>query len=494
MTSVVELLQTIENLQAHASAVSEESYRLIMEGNSLDGDIRSEFSAILALFEQLGIPVPMIWAIDANEVIEADDLSDSAYDGESWRMVLGKTPIAELMQARENETTLVFFSKEGFHQWLCHWDPCSYPVGNSPDFAIPTTIRVHGLSRSVGGPLLWVLPPDAQPTAIDEVGFPDSEKVHTLIHTSATKALRVCPKGYALTWGDLDSPEFAPLLRLSAIVMSACLVQELRCIEGSYEVILKGTKRLSLPLFDSVQIVSPATLDLLTKTVLWVYEEKAETRLGLVMDRLSIDIESGQSLLSGMERYLDAAFSQARDSYAFVILERKDAYHKEVRELMKDMKSQADLYAAKVRDLVNALSRDTLGMLVFIVFSFIAKFDKQNFSSLLESPELALLVKALSGYLVLSFVFQLFAHWRDVHLADKESETWLDVLQHYSSQADKKKRFIDPIKKRRRTFYVALIITAIAYGLLAWATWHLPSLIAIGLTTGTSAAGAVATP
>jgi hypothetical protein len=56
-----------------------------------------------------------------------------------------------------------------------------------------------------------------------------------------------------------------------------------------------------------------------------------------------------------------------------------------MRELMKDMKAQADLFAAKVRDLVASLTRDILGVLVFIGFSFIGKFDQKNLASLLIS-------------------------------------------------------------------------------------------------------------
>lgn len=489
MAAVVELLQTVADLQAQASETTEESFRLIIEGPSLDETVSAVLLKIVDLMQGLNIEPPVIRAGSSRDRIDIDDLTSNFYQNESWNVVFGKSPIAALMRAREDENTLIFASKEGFHRWLNQLDPCMYPGDHFPNFAKPTTIRVHGITRTVGGPLLWVMPPDALVPSVEKADLPDSQKVHALIHTNAVKALQVCPEGYALTWGDIDAPEFAPLVRLSAIVMSACLVQELRCSDGVYEATLKGTKRLSLPLFDFDDEVGRATLELLTKAVAWVYEEKPETRLGLVMDRLSIDIESGKSLLDGMKCHLEAALSQARDSYAFVILERKDAYHKEVRELMKDMKSQADLYAVKVRDLVNALSRDTLGMLVFIVFSFIAKFDKQNFQSLLESAELALLVKALSGYLVLSFVFQAAAHWRDVHLAGKESETWLDILQHYSSQTDKENRFLDPIRKRRRTFYWALFITAIAYALLAGVTWHLPGIISDGLSLEPSSVG-----
>lgn len=67
--------------------------------------------------------------------------------------------------------------------------------------------------------------------------------------------------------------------------------------------------------------------------------------------------------------------------------------YNEMRELMKDMKAQADLFAAKVRDLVASLTRDILGILVFIGFSFIGKFDLKDLESLLLSNALSLVVK-----------------------------------------------------------------------------------------------------
>lgn len=477
MTAVAGLLQAIEALRLHASKAVEESFRLIMEGDSLNESIRAKLSNTLALAEQLEISPPTIWAADTNDRIDVEDLLVDDFDNSPWRLVLGKTPIAEFLQARDEETTLVFFSVDGFQQWLNEWDPFLYPSGNNPDLANPTTIRVHGLSHSVGGPLLWVMPPEGLPSSIDDVVLPDSADVHRLIHTNATKALRVCPKAYALTWGNLDSPEVAPLVTLSASVFAACLVQELRCVDGSYEATLQGTKRLSLSLFNTGQKAGSKTLQQLIEAVAWVYDERPETRLGLLMDRLSIDIERGQSLLSGTEHHLAAALNQARDSYAFVILDRKDAYHKEIRELMKDMKSQADLYAQKVRDLVSSIARDALGILIFITFSFVARFDKENFAELLGSAGLSVISKVLACYLVLSLIIQSAAHFRDVVLSDQESKKWLDVLQHYSSSDDKENRFLEPIRKRRNTFYIALAIAALIYVMLTIATWNLPSLI-----------------
>ncbi len=366
---------------------------------------------------------------------------------------------------------------EGFHQWLGRIDPFQYPNANDPDLSRPTTIRVNGLTAAFGGPLLWVLPPTDEAPKIPVNRLPEQSDVHGLIHTNAVKALRVCPSAYALSWGELGCPEAEPLVLLSACVLAACLVQELKSTANGYDATLRGTKRLSLPLYDEKQAVSAETLLRLTEAVCWVYEERPETRLRLVMDRLSIDIEHDQTLLSGVEKYLAAAMQQARDSYTFVILDRKDAYHKEVRELMKDMKSQADLYAAKVRDLVSALTRDILGVLVFIGFSFIGKFDQKNLQLLLESSELSLLVKFLAGYLMLSWALQFSSHQRDATLAYEESKTWLDVLQHYSSQTDKQTRFLIPINKRRWTLFVAMGVMTFIYACLILTTWNLPFVI-----------------
>lgn len=475
MTAVANLLDAISELRSHSLQFIDESFRLTVEGDSLSGDVKAILQQVDELARQLGIDVPTIMI--SGEAVDAAELSTTTFDDEPWRTVLGKSTLAQKMRARDNESTLFFFSVESFHQWLEHIDPFQYPSGSDPDLSCPTTVRVNGLTAAFGGPLLWVLPPASETPKTPINKLPDQSDVHGLIHTNAVKPLRVCPSAYALNWGNLDSSEAKPLVRLSACVLAACLVQELKNTGNGYDATLRGTKRLSLPLYDEMQAVSADTLSRLTEAVCWVYEERPETRLRLVMDRLSIDIEHGQTLLSGVEKYLEVALQQARDSYTFVILDRKDAYHKEVRELMKDMKSQADLYAAKVRDLVSALTRDILGVLVFIGFSFIGKFDQKNINMLLESSELALLVKFLAGYLVLSCILQFGSNLRDANLAYSESKTWLDVLQHYSSQADKQVRFLTPIDRRRITLFVAMGIMGFIYACLVIITWNLPFVI-----------------
>lgn len=390
MNAELDLLRAIADLVPYASKVIEESRRLTIEGDVLDRHISQIIDRVLVIANNLGISDSIV-LIAETQNIGLDDLSDATFDGDSWRLILGKTPLAERMCARDGEDTLLFFSVAGFNEWLGTIDPFTYPPKPEPDFSNPTTIRVYGLQHGFGGQLLWVLPIDATAPEVATATLPATSDVHGLIHVNAAdKSLRVCPRSYALTWGILDNDTAGPLMRMSALVLSVCLVQELKRVDGRYEATLRGAKRVSLPLAGPTQSVTPATLAKLIETVFWVYEERPETRLKLVMDRLSIESQAEDTLLFCMQEYLDAALQQARDSYAFVILERKDAYHKEMRELMKDMKAQADLYAAKVRDLVTSLTRDILGILVFIGFSFIGKFDQKNLQALLASEELSL--------------------------------------------------------------------------------------------------------
>lgn len=476
MTALADLLRVVNDLANLASKVIEESRRITLEGPAFDTSISFGITRVIDAANALGLDGPVI--LISESTVTPDDLADGPFDGEGWRLILAKTSLAEQLQARDNENTLMFFSVKGFHQWLGTIDPFAYPSGSEPDFCNPTTIRVYGLTQGIGGPSLWVLPIDADAPELPTTAIPSSAAVQGLIHVNTTdRSFRVCPNGFALTWGCQDQTAAAPLLRMSGLVVSACLVQELTRVNDNYEVTLRGTKRISLPLAGPKELVTPATLAMLIQTVSWVYEERAETRLRLVTDRLSIDSDPEDTFLSSLGANLEAALQQARDSYTFVILERKDAYFKEMRELMKDLKSQADLYAAKVRDLVGSLTRDVLGVLVFISFSFIGKFDHKNLMALLASDELSLLVKFLAGYLVLSGALQLLTNWRDAKLSYNESEKWLDFLQNYTSRKERKEGFLSLLQKRRTTLYFAMWISGFSYCFLGILTWNLPSLI-----------------
>jgi hypothetical protein len=481
MVEIGKLIPLIEGLCTSASEVTEESHRLVIRGEQLRPD---QAALLVDIGKELAVVVPdeqPVMRVGGESVALNELEGDDSYLNVGWQFILAKARVSSLLRARSDETTVLFFSENRLCRWLEGIDPLTVQDGYAPDFSNPTTIRVVGLAEPFGGPLLWVLPVDmAAPDASQESGLPDSAETHGLVHVVSTgTSLRIAPRGWALTWGGLDSRSAKAFARLGCIVLGACLVHEIkRGDDHSLMVTIRGGRTHKLALWNSNSTLKWCELmKQLVEAVIWLYAERAETRLRLMTERLALDLNDGECWLACLQRHLPAALRQARDSYGFVILERKDAYFKEMRELMKDMKSQADLYAVKVRDLVSSLVRDTLGVLVFIAFSFVGKFDHQRLYQLLDSGELALFLKVLTAYLVVSFIVQIAAHWRDDQLSRSESENWLNVLQNYTGSQDKMDHFLAPLARRRTTLHVAMIISGVFYGVLALLVLNLPLVV-----------------
>jgi hypothetical protein len=465
--------------------VKEEIFRLTLSGRNFDATIIDSIKDIWAAGSALGIAPPDVhFGGDSLGIDDVDDLT--TFTGSAWEFRIGKENLVSKLAARVDGATYFFFSVNGFVSWCATLDPFKRDTILEPDFNQLITIRVAGLRTSFGGPALWILPLEGEAEGIKNVKLPDSVAVHSQIHIQTDSSpLVVCPRGISLTWGAISCAAGTALMQKSAWVLAASLVQDLKRNRGLYEVTLRGTKRVDAALQLPTDLpVTPLFLELLTVVVAWVYEERSETRLKLIMDRLSIDMVPGQSLLDGMREALSDAFQQAKDSYTFVIMERKDAYHKELRELLKDMRTQADLYAAKVRDLINSLTRDIVAVMALIGFSFLGKFDSTTLKAGLSSREFGWLSAVLSGYLILSFALQSIAYLRDVNLSFNEGQSWLKILQNYTARSENDERFTAPIKRRRRTLYVAMGIIGVIYVALAISILYIPEIIgALSLRT-----------
>lgn len=474
--SIAKVLQLLSSLIQASTRVDEQSYSITIAGSSLDINLIAVIKNIINLSNELKLDNPNFFIGD--DIVDFQEGDNEAYLlAQPWRLIFAKTSLSNQLKAREKESTFLFVSLDCFYTWLDKLDPFVKNSDFDPDFSGPVTFRIQGLKNSFGGPSLWVLPVDGIAPEINESSIPESADVRGLIHINTDKAVNIFPRGFALTWGDIDSHEAKNLRYQSAKVLSVCLAQELKHIDGNIEITLKGTKRIALPLTNCTEIPSSIFLEQLVEAVKWVYAEKPETRLKLLMDRLSIDITPDQTFLMGMECFLSDAIHQAKDSYDFVILDRKDAYYKELREIMKDMKSQADLYASKTRDLVASLARDILGVIFAVGFTFFGKFDPSKLNELLVSTHLALFLKLLSGYLLVSFILQLSIHWTDVKLSELESKSWLSVLRNYTTKADNNDYFLKPIIKRKWSLRIALTIAGIIYTLSAGIVWNLQCII-----------------
>ncbi len=456
--------------------VNEELLRVSIEGDSLTNEIAAQVIKINEVLDRLEVGQASFF-VDGRQV-DSDVLPHTQQLlAKPWRCVIGKGQMAGKIEATPDAKKFLFLDQGRFVKWLESIDPFAGLNKAEQPFAGPTTIRIYGLSRGVWGPSLRVLgldevePPSAAPSAL-----PSESSVHANVNISSDRPMKLRPRDWEIIGGDFATSTAMATRRKSTSVMAACLAQQITRTDDEFKVTLKGSKKVELPLMpaeDQQQDLLPT----LNGALAWVYEERPETRLKLLIERLCVDLDGEVSLLAGLQLYLEDALQQARDSYAFVILDRKDAYHKEMREFMKDMKVQADQYAAKVRDLVSALTRDVLGILVLVGFSFIAKFDVTRLQEMNKSPEFALLTKTLAGYLVLSCALLLYVSYKDAKMGYSELSNWFKILQNYTSKSDFKDRVLAPLDGRKSYLWKMMGVIGAVYLFLVIAVWNLPALV-----------------
>jgi hypothetical protein len=397
-----------------------------------------------------------------------------------WVLHIGKS---SFKGSDENVHRIVFFTLDGFRNWAEGLKELRAVV---PALGQTLLINVEGISEPFGGDSLKVCGFEELTECGSEHTYhrlPGADDAHRLIHIVAEQTLHVNPKAFALSWGATDSAAAAPFRRLFAGHLAAALAQDIFLKDGQLFAILRGTKRVELPLLpEGNWDCQYAKLASLAEAVSWVYQERSETRHRLLSDRLSIDVSPSGSLAEELFDHIGEALKQARDRYGFVILDRKDAYYKELRDVLKDARSQADLFAAKVRALVSSLLRDTLAVLILIGFTLLPKLDAATVQSFVVSDLATVFFRVLAGYFVVSFFFQAISHCRDLALSSKEQRHWLKLMRDYMSAEEVDESFEKPLAPRRRTFYIALLLSMSCYAILAIGSWHFSELVTYLIT------------
>jgi hypothetical protein len=480
MSLLSPLLNEFENLSQLSSGVNEELNRITIEGNALLHDVVDRLIKVVEHVQKLGIISPSIMI--GNRNVDVDDLQGTQQLlGKPWRLIMGKSHLAEKLALGHGQRTFIFFNVDRFNKWIADVDPFAQLGRIDEAFCGQTTIRVGGLARGIWGPMLRILGLDeAEPLVSLTTKLPTESIVQANLNVASSHPFRLRPREWEIVGGDFQSLTGIAVLRKAVLVLAACLAQTISIDSSDIRVTLKGSKKVELYLAPAIGDEHEIFL-VLVDALGWIYEERTETRLKLLIERLCVELEAGGSLLSGLKFYLFDSLRQARDSYDYVIVDRKDAYHKEMREFMKDMKVQADQFASKVRDLIAALTRDVLGILVLVGFSFIAKFDALNLQKMTNSAEFLLLVKVLAGYLIVSCSLICYISYRDARMGYAELSNWFQILQNYTSSREFKSRVLSPLNARMKYLWIMMGAVGIIYISIAIMVWNLPSILKYAL-------------
>jgi len=246
---------------------------------------------------------------------------------------------------------------------------------------------------------------------------------------SAASAVIIDPSRFYVPYKpDVDSA-LKPIFYWYWMSLAACLVKE---FYDERKVVLTGIRRISLSLVDG-DIDDGSAIKALEMAVEWVYLERAETRLILLMDRISLDLVEGGPLLPSLFACVAPALEQAKYRYEFVIKDRKEAHAKELADLQKDVRAATDHYSRLTNDLVSGLLRDAISS-VFILS--IILFSRLVGTTSIQTDGIKFLFWGLACYLALSLTVRLVYSCQSLKMTKDDLVHWRDAVRNHMSREE----------------------------------------------------------
>lgn len=468
-----DLFKRLENIERQAESFDETVYSLDLQGQSYDGFLQ-DFGQLFSFLQTHGIEGSLSVKINNGEDVTPEELIELSLSNlQNWAIQLSKRFSIE---KSVNGYCVVFFCREGkFKDFLIQVSPLKkQSLFNS---YTPLAIIIRGFAGMVNGERLFIGSEKTEVSFAEQGKLPEHDKILEVTHFISNEDLMISPRNYLLTNGELNNSIAKEFFKKSIQTLAACLIHE---YYSDNKVILKGIKRTETTLnIDDLKDSEISTKFLfdLSEAVVWVYDEKTETRLKLLIDRITLDFNSSESFIKNLYNHLSKALKQAKEQYNFVILERKDQYLKEVRELLKDLKSQSDLYATKLRSILSNWLRDVLAAFASICLTVLSK--RGDFSLKDYNVNLDYILKFLALYYFVSVVIQAIVDWRDVVISRRELRYWKDVTRMYMPLDEFDRHFKAVLTSREKMsglFYVIIVLLYIGFGILCW---NYPWLIGI---------------
>ena len=410
-------------------------------------------------------------SIDGDNCYEWGELN-GALEDLPCLIVLQKAPFIEQKWSGEPETEqFVFFTTDGFLDWLAqHSSPFS---ANHPLYRQKKTlIRLYDLDTAHEGEFLSVVPLNytEQLNSAPSNDLPCDEDIRSLVHFVSKESLNVDPSRFRLPDSAMDIECLRPLFLSYEKLLASCLVEDFYSID---RVVVAGIKRLTLRLC-AEEAADLDKLTILEEAVRWVYAERSETRLLLLMDRISLDLPTEQALIPSIYSHLDQALEQASYRYEFVIKDRKEAHSKELSDLQKDIKTATDGYSKSANDLVTGLLRDALSSIFLLSVGLFSKFVGN--AELLDERFTGWLFKGLCAYLVVSIVVRTSIGWKGLTLSLQDLKYWKNVTRNHMSRDEFDNHIHERTQPYKKLYIVSASVVALIYAALVVFVLYMPTL------------------
>ena len=408
---------------------------------------------------------------DEVTVADLDDYEQSPNSFYQSTLLFNKQGYLENNFQRDARYWNFFLTADVCKDWLNGLNPVD---GRNPiNKYSPLVIYVHDLTEQMGSDTFQLCPLTAHTPLQGAVErLPPFGKLQESIHFIANFPVAYNPNAYAFKMGSYSTPLGESLLRLAEIALSVSIVDEFYSFD---KVILNGLKRLPLKVGEQLPATNYEHIDRLTGLVVWLYEDRVNTRKKLFNERLTLEIDETVNLLQALRIQAAAAWEQAKERYNFVILDRKDAYVKELKELLKDLRTQSELYSTKIRTLLSNFLRDVLATLVLVGFTIFTKFS-DNIA--LDKHQLLYYVfDGLGIYFIISIIFQAIVDITDLSVTAKELTYWKKAAKELISEKEFNTHYENSLSSRKISIWIIYPLIAVLYLAIAYMCFKYPSII-----------------
>jgi hypothetical protein len=190
----------------------------------------------------------------------------------------------------------------------------------------------------------------------DEMELPRKlvrDQTHNLTSNSVIPWLLVAPPAQ-------PSPIFARWRRLAANNLVFALPFEIRAIDGTDFVVLKGPRSQPIRVAAPPANFDDQAFDILVEAVRWVYSPRrdAEAKFLFLNRELSLSWRDADCWPEGLAHILRHSLTSARDEFAFYLQDQSRDAIKSLADLRKGLQEEVTKTQQATRDLLAALWRD----------------------------------------------------------------------------------------------------------------------------------------
>lgn len=453
------IVEKLENINGVSTSHSESWTHLSYEGVYNSKYSSSFFSDLYGAFVSQNIENAIIFYID-DERVSSSDFIEELNNGSKWGIHINKTNWLNKFD-KTNICHTFFYYEDSFIKWIKGSNPFEedYPLNKGHYH-----IYVKDLEENFGGSNVIVNNADIIDEFIGVKPIPDYH-VEDYIRINCNSDFIITPHKHIISWGNVNHVSKF-FYRNAILVLLSSLCDE---ITKDRKIIIRGHKNILSNIGGEIFIEDKLLeyQNLLLETYKWIYnnEDSFAVKKRLFAERVSLDIDQRLALYVSLYPILSDVFSQIKEQYSYIMYDRKDAYQKELKDLLRDIKNITELFSVKIRNILGNLLRDVLAGLILIGITLFSKVSE--LSALFENNLINYVFKAFGLYFWGSALLQTIFDSIDVNRSFKEFDYWQNITRSYISStkfSEYKEQTIYKRFKELLIYYIVIILLYIGIG------------------------------